>query len=214
MNLESQSMPQSMPEMFPVPAIPDDPAGHFIQSSHRHAGAGLGDRLSLRPQDELVNRLHLCRAMPHSHGASQIAGIALVNAAQIKGHQVALMNLPVAGEAVRQRSSSPKLQVLNNALMTAQSGLTLREARADPEYWGQVVESAVGTHLANAAAVGVCQLYHWREHNREVDFVTRAGHTLVAIEVKSGRSRHAQPGLGAFAVSFKPQRSLLVGGVA
>jgi predicted AAA+ superfamily ATPase len=117
-----------------------------------------------------------------------------------------------AGEAVRQRGSSPKLQVLNNALMTAQSGLTLREARTDPEYWGRVVESAVGAHLANAAAVGVCQLFYWRERNREVDFVTQAGRKLVAIEVKSGRSRHAQPGLGAFATSFKPHRSLLVGG--
>jgi len=117
-----------------------------------------------------------------------------------------------AGETVRQRGSSPKLQVLNNALMTSQSGLTLREARADPEYWGRVVESAVGAHLANAAAVGVCQLFYWRERNREVDFVTRAGRRLVAIEVKSGRSPTAQPGLGAFAESFKPQRSLLVGG--
>jgi predicted AAA+ superfamily ATPase len=117
-----------------------------------------------------------------------------------------------AGETVRQRGSSPKLQVLNNALMTSQSGLNLREARADPEYWGRVVESAVGAHLANAAAVGVCQLFYWRERNREVDFVTRAGRTLVAIEVKSGRSPHAQPGLGAFAETFKPQRSLLVGG--
>jgi len=124
-----------------------------------------------------------------------------------------LTGLPkYAGETVRQRGSSPKLQVLNNALMTAQSGLTLRDARADPEYWGRVVESAVGAHLANAAAVGVCQLFYWRERNREVDFVTQAGRKLVAIEVKSGRSPRTQPGLGAFAEAFKPQRSLLVGG--
>ncbi|MGH7404204.1 MAG: ATP-binding protein, partial [Candidatus Rokuibacteriota bacterium] len=36
-----------------------------------------------------------------------------------------------AGQALRSRGSSPKLQVLNTALMTAQSGLTLDEARAD-----------------------------------------------------------------------------------
>ena len=34
-----------------------------------------------------------------------------------------------AGQAARQRGSSPKLQVLNTALVTAQSGLTLDEAR-------------------------------------------------------------------------------------
>ena len=32
-------------------------------------------------------------------------------------------------------------------------------------------ESAVGAHLANAAAAGDCALYYWRERNREVDFV-------------------------------------------
>jgi len=117
-----------------------------------------------------------------------------------------------AGAMVRQRSSSPKLQVRNNALMTAQSGLTLREARADPEFWGRVVESAVGAHLANAAAIGACQLFYWRDRNREVDFVTRTGRTLSAIEVKSGRSPDAQPGLVAFAAMFKPRRSLLIGG--
>ncbi|HKZ55899.1 MAG TPA: ATP-binding protein [Anaerolineales bacterium] len=117
-----------------------------------------------------------------------------------------------AGQAVRQRASSPKLQVLNTALTTAQSGLTLRQARADHEFWGHLVESAVGAHLANAAALGVCELFYWQDRNRELDFVTRAGRTLSAIEVKSGRARTTQPGLAAFADTFKPQRSLLVGG--
>src|SRR5438034_4390831 len=117
-----------------------------------------------------------------------------------------------SGRAVRQRGSSPKLQVLNTALMSAQSGLSLEEARADREYWGHLVESAVGTHLANAAAVGECELFYWREGNQEVDFVVRVGRTLTAIEVKSGRSRDTPPGLTAFAEAFKPARKLLVGG--
>lgn len=117
-----------------------------------------------------------------------------------------------AGEAVRQRGSSPKLQVLNTALLTAQSGLTFKEARADAEFWGRLTESAVGAHLANAAATGVCDLFYWRDRNREVDFVVRAGRMLTAIEVKSGRSPAAHPGLAAFADAFKPKRKLLVGG--
>ena len=80
-----------------------------------------------------------------------------------------------SGRAVRQRGSSPKLQVLNTALWTAQTGLTLKEARADRELWGRLVESAVGAHLANAAAAGVCEVFYWRDGNHEVDFVTRAG---------------------------------------
>ncbi len=117
-----------------------------------------------------------------------------------------------AGQAVRQRGSSPKLQVLNTALMTAQTGLTLKEARADREFWGRLTESAVGAYLANAAAFGSVELFYWRDRNKEVDFILRAGRRLVAIEVKSGRTREAQPGLTAFAEAFKPQRTLLVGG--
>jgi hypothetical protein len=45
-----------------------------------------------------------------------------------------------------------------------------------------------------------------------VDFVVHAGRTLVALEVKSGRSPDSLPGMSAFADAFKPQRNLLVGG--
>ncbi len=116
-----------------------------------------------------------------------------------------------AGRAARQRGSSPKLQVLNTALQTAQSGLSPEEARSDREFYGRLVESAVGAHLANAAACGICELFYWRERSREVDFVLRAGRTLVAIEVKSGRAPAALPGLAAFACAFRPKRTLLVG---
>jgi predicted AAA+ superfamily ATPase len=117
-----------------------------------------------------------------------------------------------AGAAVRSRASSPKLQVLDTALLTAQSGYSFEEARADPEFWGRLVESAVGAHLANAAAAGACELFYWRDRNREVDFVVRAGRRLTAIEVKSGRATGTLPGMEAFAAAFKPQRKLLVGG--
>ena len=124
-----------------------------------------------------------------------------------------LTGLPkFAGAAVRSRGSSPKLQVFNTALMTAQTGLTPAEARSDHEFWGRLTESAIGAHLANAAACGVCQLFYWREGNREVDFVLRAGRVVVGVEVKSGRAPVALPGLAAFSEAFKPKRTLLVGG--
>lgn len=116
-----------------------------------------------------------------------------------------------AGRSVRQRGSSPKLQVLNTALMTAQSGLSPEEARSDREFRGRLVESAAGAHLANAAASGTCELFYWREQNQEVDFVVRAGRTVLAIEVKSGRAPDAFSGLAAFSEAFKPKRTLLVG---
>jgi predicted AAA+ superfamily ATPase len=117
-----------------------------------------------------------------------------------------------SGDAARSRGSSPKFQVLNTALITAQSGLTLEEAQADREYWGRLVESAVGAHLANAAMAGVCAVHYWRERNHEVDFVVKAGRRLTAIEVKSGRAPQAHRGMTEFAAAFRPQRSLLVAG--
>jgi len=117
-----------------------------------------------------------------------------------------------AGQAVRQRGSSPKLQILNTALMTAVAGLAPDEARADLTFYGRLVESAVGAHLANAAQRGDIELFYWRDRNREVDFVVRAGRRLVAIEVKSGRRRDALPGMDAFTEAFRPDRTLLIGG--
>lgn len=117
-----------------------------------------------------------------------------------------------AGQTIRSRASSPKLQVLDTALMSALSGYTFEEARADREFWGRLVESAVGSHLANAAAAGEFNLFYWRDRNREVDFVVRSGHRLIAIEVKSGRSTDTLPGMEAFASQFNPHRQLLVGG--
>jgi hypothetical protein len=95
--------------------------------------------------------------------------------------------------------------------MTAQCGLSFRKARQDGEFWGRLVESAIGAHLANAAASFRCKLYYWRERSDEVDFVLESGPKLVAIEVKSGRSRQALPGIDAFSKAFKPKRSILIG---
>lgn len=117
-----------------------------------------------------------------------------------------------AGEVVRSRGSSPKLQVLDTALFSALAGYRFDEAQADREHWGRLTESAVGAHLANAAASGLCELFYWRERNREVDFVLRAGRRLIAIEVKSGRAPGVLPGMQAFNAAFKPDRMLLVGG--
>jgi uncharacterized protein len=113
---------------------------------------------------------------------------------------------------VRQRGYSPKLLVLNTALMTAMSDLSLRDARRNPEFWGRLVESAVGAHLVNSGAAGSLEAFYWRERNREVDFVLRSPKALVAIEVKSGRRRrNGFPGMDAFLKENPSARPLLVG---
>jgi len=117
-----------------------------------------------------------------------------------------------AAHQVRERASSPKLQVLNTALVSAQSRLTFDEARKDREFWGRMVESAVGAHLLNSAAGTGVELFYWRERGREVDFILRDRKTVVAIEVKSGSRKEGLPGMDAFDKAFQPQRKLLAGG--
>ncbi len=117
-----------------------------------------------------------------------------------------------AGTAVRRRGSSPKLQVLNNALRTAPLRIDVAEARGDATLWGRLVESAVGAQLANAAAAGECELFYWREGDQEVDFVVRSGRAVLAIEVKSGLARASRSGLDAFTRRFGHSRRLVVGG--
>lgn len=112
---------------------------------------------------------------------------------------------------VRQRGSSPKLQVLNTALMSAQSGDTFGEVRGNADQWGRLVETCVGAHLVNTSVGTALDVTYWRERNHEVDFVLQRGHACVAIEVKSGRRRESLPGMAAFAKHFSPKKSLLVG---
>lgn len=117
-----------------------------------------------------------------------------------------------AGDIARRRGSSPKLQVLNTALMTAMTELSPAQALADREFRGRLVESAIGAHLANAELRGVCRVYYWRDRGHEVDFVVEAGGRLTAIEVKSGRAPTAHAGSAAFVEAFGAARTLLVGG--
>ncbi|CAG1014925.1 ATP-binding protein [Geobacter sp.] len=117
-----------------------------------------------------------------------------------------------AGQSVRRRASSPKLQVLNTALLSAHAPYDLAAALENRDWWGRLVESAVGAHILNGIVGTDIECCYWREGSLEVDFVLRRGGMLVAIEVKSGRARETLPGMEAFARAFSPERKLLVGG--
>ncbi|MCY4149597.1 MAG: ATP-binding protein [Gammaproteobacteria bacterium] len=111
----------------------------------------------------------------------------------------------------RRKSSSPKLNVLNTALMTVVSGYSFNDARADRTHWGRLVESAVGAHLFNTG-MSNCRLYYWRNENYEVDFVLSRGPKTIAFEVKSGQYRKQKMhGLGLFSKKFNVSRSIVIG---
>lgn len=115
------------------------------------------------------------------------------------------------GSVAASRRSIPKIQVFNTALITAQSSMTWQETFEDQRLLGRLTESAVGAHLLNAAVAGECELFYWRDTNREVDFVVRKGKKLAAIEVKSGRIPASLHGLDAFSKIYRPTKSLIVG---
>ncbi|MXW96463.1 MAG: ATP-binding protein [Acidimicrobiaceae bacterium] len=108
------------------------------------------------------------------------------------------------------RASTPKLNVLNTALMAVASGYTFEEARADRSYWGRTVESAVGAHLINTASPNTIVRY-WRDGPHEVDFVLQRGPNTVAIEVKSGATPGALSGLSEFQRRFSPRAAIVAG---
>ena len=121
------------------------------------------------------------------------------------------------GQVVRQRASSPKLQVFNNALMGCHwvaRGVGLQAARQRPEIWGRLAESAVGAellarHLTHSSRHPL--IHYWNNGQKEVDYVVREGQDLLALEVKSGQQTGALSGLDAFVQQFPTARPMVLG---
>jgi len=113
-------------------------------------------------------------------------------------------------DKIRQRTSSPKFQVHNTALISAQESLRFPEIRTRPQIWGRWVESAVGAHLLNSSLQQNFNLYYWRHRNAEIDFVISNSKSIIGIEVKSGKA-NKYSGIEAFKQSFQPLKIILVG---
>jgi uncharacterized protein len=109
------------------------------------------------------------------------------------------------------KSSSPKFQVFNTALMTAQSTYSFQEAKNDPAIWGRIVESAVGAYLLNSIRETQIELFYWNEGQNEVDFVLKQDEKLVAIEVASGQKPHTLRGLKSFSTQYPDAKILIIG---
>jgi uncharacterized protein len=108
------------------------------------------------------------------------------------------------------RSSSPKLQVYNNALMAIQHNKSFNEILNNSELWGRFIESAVGAFLLNESISNNFKLYYWRERNFEVDFILEKKGKQVAIEVKSNKTSNLQ-GIEKFSAKFPSVKKILVG---
>jgi hypothetical protein len=114
------------------------------------------------------------------------------------------------GEPIRKRSSSPKFQVHNTALLTAQQPEGFTSLRRQPQAWGRWVEAAVGAHLVNHQYRDGYSVAYWRHRDDEVDFVLERNGRVVGIEVKSGAIKRIS-GMEAFKRMHQPDKILLVG---
>lgn len=110
----------------------------------------------------------------------------------------------------------PKLNVLNTASFTATSEHTFEQARTDVNFWGQLIESAIGAHILNTAS-GRVRPYYWREKTRGTKqngwFVLHRGPNVNGIHVERGRERAQLQAkeLTAFNKSIKPKRTIFIG---
>ena len=113
-----------------------------------------------------------------------------------------------ANQAVRQRQSSPKLQVYNTALQTGVHKTPFAFYHTNADLKGRLVESCVGAYLLSQPNA---EVFYWRENNKEVDFVVKLNEKIIAIEVKSGKTFKAPAGLDVFSQNFLTHAKLLVG---
>lgn len=111
---------------------------------------------------------------------------------------------------IRKRSSSPKFQVHNTALISSQIADSFEEIMRKRDHWGRVVESSIGAHLINYSLTGDFELFYWRERNDEVDFVIERGDKTIGLEVKTGATKSTE-GISAFKSYANPEKVLLVG---
>ena len=115
-----------------------------------------------------------------------------------------------AGTILRKRSSSPKFQVHNTALISSQKSESFKEVMHQPKEWGRVVESSIGAHLLNHSITGDFTLHYWREGNDEVDFILERKGKLIAIEVKTGQESSTK-GISVFQKKYNPDKVSLIG---
>lgn len=113
-------------------------------------------------------------------------------------------------DMARRRASIPKFQVYNNALKNIFGQTTIDQAILNPRLWGNIFESAIGSHIINQAFKYRFEVYYWRDKNDEVDFVLRKNNSIIAIEVKSN-AEHDTAGLRRFKEMFSPQSAFIVG---
>lgn len=150
-----------------------------------------------------VNRLtQACSAKPHAKTVA--SHLALLEGA----HLIRL--LPRFSRKELDKSSIPRLIALDNAFATATLGRSPQEIAADRETWRRLVVNAVGARLFAITRGTGLELSHWKDREKEVDFVLSDGKEILAVAIRLGwGARHG--GLKTFLSRFPEARALSIG---
>lgn len=115
-------------------------------------------------------------------------------------------------EILRIRASSPKLIVMAQALVSSVRNAREKAIAGSPELFGRLAENAVGAALVRMAAQHGGEVFYWRERDLEVDYILRISGKVIAIEVKSGRTKETHSGLSVFLARNKEASGLIITG--
>ena len=127
----------------------------------------------------------------------------------------AFLMLPLerfSGSRIKQRGSTPKIIVLDNALVTAMTGGSFKAARKDHSLWGRLVENVVGAQLYWSAQEDGGELMYWRDRQEEVDFIIARGRHVTAVEVKLGKTSGSEGSLAIFQRRYPGSQGILISG--
>lgn len=110
-----------------------------------------------------------------------------------------------------QRASSPKLQVFNTALMTAQSHFTFERMQKNQKAWDNLVTCCIGAHLMNSSFGTKTKVFYWKEGSQQIDFIIQKRETVITLMVKNTQKEKSFSELDVFCHLYNPQQNLLIG---
>lgn len=115
-----------------------------------------------------------------------------------------------SGSRIKKRGSTPKILIMDNALISSMAGGKFRETLKDRTAWGRLIENAVGAkiHILMKELGG--ELYYWRLRRDEIDYILRIGKKLLAVEVKSGIPNKAPVALPLFKRKYKNAELIII----
>lgn len=117
-----------------------------------------------------------------------------------------------SSDFLRQKASSPKLQVLNTALTNAQHHLSFQNTKKNKERWDKLIESTIGAHLLNASVGTNTEIFYWKDGNKVIDFVIRKDEFLALVAVQNDKAEKHNPGVEMFLQQYPSTKVITVGG--